>query len=147
MNLPEATTESTLLRHSNGYLAACAIGIVFCWMQSLVYLNHVIAVAVSPALEMPLSPAQGVSSVRAAPGTNEIQRALQWHGLHDRQRFRSAAYSCECMTETGCAGAAISIALPSVLPGTFRENAGAESWLAEPHLVTFTPCSTGQCEF
>ena len=136
--------ESSVLRHGNGYLAACVIGIVFCWMQSLAYLNHV---GPSPALEMPPSLAQGLSLVRAVPGTNEIQRTLQWHGLHDRQRFRSAAYSCECMTETGCAGAAISVALPSVLLGTFRENVDAESWLAEPRLVTFSARITGQRQF
>jgi hypothetical protein len=135
--------ESSLLRHSNRYLTACAIGIVFCWMQSLAYLNHV---APSPALDRPLSLALGVSSLRAAPGTNEIQRTLQWHGLHDRQRFRSATYSCECMTETGCVGAAIAVALPSLLLGNSRENAGAESWLAEPRMITSARFA-GQREF
>ena len=134
--------ESSVLRHSNGYLAACAIGIVFCWMQSLAYLNHV---GPSPALDMRPSLAQGLSSVRAVPGTNEIQRTLQWHGLHDRQRLRSAAYSCECMTE--CAGAAIGVALPSLLLGNFREKVGAESWLSEPRLLTFSARITGQRQF
>jgi hypothetical protein len=144
MHLPAAPMESSVLRHGNGYLAACVIGIVFCWMQSLAYLNHV---GPSPALEMPPSLPQGLSSLRATPGTNEIERTLRWHGLHDRQRLRSAAYSCECMTETGCAGAAISVALPSVLLGTFRENVDAESWLAEPRLVTFSARITGQRQF
>jgi len=144
MHLPAAPMESSVLRHGSGYLAACAIGIVYCWMQSLAYLHHV---GPSPALEMPPSLAQGLSSVRATPGTNEIERTLQWHGLHDRQRLRSAAYSCECMTETGCAGAAIGVALPSLLPGNVREKVGAESWLGEPRLLTFSARVAGQRQF
>jgi len=144
MNLPETPTESSLLRHSNGYLAACAIGIVFCWMQSLAYLNHVVPLS---ALDTPLPAAQGASSVRAGPGTSEIQRTPQMHGPHDRQRIRSAAYSCKCMMETGCADAATAVALPSLLLGNFSENTGAESRPAELHPVTFSARIAGQRQF